>query len=173
MDLEEVEEEEESHQYPSRREREREEERERKREGESKKKIKEKRKIKKEKKKKVGRASPSWTVIPASGVPGVPASLLTDGGWVVVVDGQAKSKKIVYFKNLSKTIRYFFLVVSLPLRRVFKTFSKKNSKKIKKNKFVKKFRTTFFFSNFFEFFIKKSIFLEHYSIFISSCFFAP
>ena len=29
----------------------------------------------------------------------------------------------------SKTIRYFFLVVSLPLRRVLKTFSEKNLKK--------------------------------------------
>ena len=29
-------------------------------------------------------------------------------------DGQPKSKKITYFKNFSKTIRYFFLVVSLP-----------------------------------------------------------
>ena len=58
--------------------------------------------------------------------------------------GQAKSKKIMYFQHFSKTIRYFFLVVSRPLRRVFKTFSEKNSKKIKKIKFVKKFRTTFF-----------------------------
>ena len=44
-------------------------------------------------------------------------------------DGQAKSKKITYFKNFSKTILYFFLVVSRPLRRVFKTFSVKNSEK--------------------------------------------
>ena len=58
--------------------------------------------------------------------------------------GQAKSKKIMYFQHFSKTIRYFFLVVSLPLRRVFKTFSEKNSKKMKIFKFVKKFRTTFF-----------------------------
>ena len=71
-------------------------------------------------------------------------------GWVVVVmgdgwvDGQANSKKMMYFQYFSKTIRYFFLVVSLPLRRLFKTFSEKNSKKIKKIKFVKKFRTTFF-----------------------------
>merc|ERR1711973_1065345 len=50
------------------------------------------------------------------------------------------SKKV----NFSKTIRYFFLVVSLPLRRGFKTFSDKNSKKMKIFKFVKKFRTTFF-----------------------------
>ena len=68
------------------------------------------------------------------------------------MDGQAKSKKIMYLKNFSKTIRYFFLVVSRPLRRVFKTFSEKNSKKIKKIKFFKKFRTTFFsaISRFFE-----------------------
>ena len=37
--------------------------------------------------------------------------------------------KKVYF---SKSIRCFFLVVSRPLRRLFKTFSEKNSKKIKK-----------------------------------------
>merc|ERR1712081_147228 len=43
------------------------------------------------------------------------------------------SKK-VYF---SKTIRYFFLVVLRPLRRLLKTFSEKNSKKIKKIKFLK------------------------------------
>ena len=74
-------------------------------------------------------------------------------GWVT--DGQAKSKKIMYFQHFSKTIRYFFLVVSRPLRRVFKTFSEKNSKKIKIFKFVKKFRTTFFFSDFFDFLSKK------------------
>ena len=50
-------------------------------------------------------------------------------GWWVVMDGQAKSKKIKYFQHFSKTIRHFFLVVSLPLRRVFKTFYEKNSKK--------------------------------------------
>ena len=68
------------------------------------------------------------------------------------MDGQAKSKKITYFKNISKTIQYFFLVVSRPLRRVLKTFSEKNSKKIKILKFVKKFRTIFFqrFLRFFE-----------------------
>merc|ERR1711955_155663 len=79
--------------------------------------------------------------------------VLTDGwvmgdGWVMDgwKDGQAKSKKIMYFQHFSKAIRYFFLVVSLPLRKVSKTFSEKNSKKIKISKFVKKFRTTFFFS---------------------------
>ena len=56
-------------------------------------------------------------------------------GWVMDgwTGGQAKSKKIMYFQNISKTIQYFFLVVSRPLRRLFKTFSEKNSKKIKKN----------------------------------------
>ena len=73
-------------------------------------------------------------------------------------DGQAKSEKIMYFQHFSKTIRYFFLVVSRPLRRVFKTFSEKNSKKMKIFKFVKKFRTTFFFQRFFRFLIKKSYF---------------
>ena len=55
-------------------------------------------------------------------------------------DGQPKSKKITYFKNFSKTIRYFFLVVSRPLRRVLKTFSEKNSKKNKICILCKKFR---------------------------------
>ena len=66
--------------------------------------------------------------------------------------GQAKSKKIMYFKNFSKTIRYFFLVVSRPLRKVFKTFSAKNSKKNKNFILSKKFRTIFFsaISRFFE-----------------------
>ena len=54
------------------------------------------------------------------------------------------------FSNFSKNIRYFFLVVSRPLRKVFKKFSEKNSKKIKIFKFVKKFRTTFFFQRFLE-----------------------
>merc|ERR1711954_396140 len=49
------------------------------------------------------------------------------------------SKKV----NFSKTIGYFFLVVSCPLRKLLKTFSEKKSKKIKIFKFVKKFRTTF------------------------------
>ena len=69
--------------------------------------------------------------------------------------GQAKSKKIMYLQNFSRTIQYFFLVVSWPPRRVLMTFSEKNSKKIKISKFVKKFRTTFFFSDFFDFFSKK------------------
>ena len=124
-----------------------------------------------------------------------------------MTDGQAKSKKIMYFQHFSKTTRYFFLVlslplrrlfqtfseknqkisnnfffsaifsiflskkvyfsnitryfflvVSLPLRRLFKTFSEKNSKKIKIFKFVKKFRTSFFFSDFFDFLSKKVYF---------------
>ena len=72
--------------------------------------------------------------------------VLTDGGWMDDgwVDGQAKSIKITYFENFLKTTRYFFQIVSRPLRRVFKTFSEKNSKKIKKIKFVQKFRTIFF-----------------------------
>ena len=56
-----------------------------------------------------------------------------DGWWwmVVVADGRAAKieKKIMFFKNFSNTIRYFFLVVSRPLRRFFKTFSQKSSKK--------------------------------------------
>ena len=65
--------------------------------------------------------------------------------------GQRKSKKIMYFKNFSKTIRYFFLVVSRPLRRVFKTFSWKSSKKNKIFMIFFKFRTIFF-QRFFRFF---------------------
>ena len=87
-----------------------------------------------------------------------------------MVDGQPKSKKITYFSNFSKTIRYFFLVVSRPLRRVFKTFSEKNSKKIKKFKFVKKFRTTFFLSDFFDFLSKKvnfSISIRYFFLVVS------
>ena len=76
--------------------------------------------------------------------------VLTDGwmdGWVM--DGRAAEvEKITYFKNFSKTIQYFFLVVSRPLRRVLKTFSEKNSKKTKIFNFCKKFRTIFFFSDF-------------------------
>ena len=68
-------------------------------------------------------------------------------GWVMG-DGQPKSKKITYLKNFSKTIRYFFLVVSRPLRRVFKTFSEKISKKNLIFILCKKFRTIFFFSDF-------------------------
>ena len=70
----------------------------------------------------------------------------------MMVDGSRKSKKIMYFKNFSKTTRYFFLVASRPLRRVFKTFYEKNSKKNKIFIFCKKFRTIFFssISRFFE-----------------------
>merc|ERR1711973_514941 len=57
--------------------------------------------------------------------------------------------------GFSKTIRYFFLVVSRPLRKVFKKFSEKNSKKIKNFICFKFFLTTFFFSDFFVFFSKK------------------
>ena len=94
-----------------------------------------------------------------------------DGWWM---DGRAAEvEKITYFKNFSKTIQYFFLVVSRPLRRVLKTFSEKNSKKTKIFNFCKKFRTIFFFSDFFGFFIKKNIFLEQKSIFFPSCFASP
>ena len=66
------------------------------------------------------------------------------------MDGQRKSKKIMNFKNFSNTIQYFLLVVSRPLRRVFKTFSWKSSKKNKISMIFFKFRTIFF-SNFFNF----------------------
>ena len=64
------------------------------------------------------------------------------------------SKKV----NFSKNIRYFFLVLSRPPRRVLKPFSEKNSKKIKNFKFFKFFRTTFFFEDFFDFLTKKTYF---------------
>merc|ERR1712198_654108 len=57
--------------------------------------------------------------------------------------GQRKSKKNMYFKNFSNTIQYFFLVVSRPLRRLFKTFSQKSSKKNKIFMIFLKFRTIF------------------------------
>ena len=93
-----------------------------------------------------------------SGVPGQSRLVLTDGwmgdGWMGDgwTGGQAKSKKIMYFQHFSKTIRYFFLVVSCPLRSVFKTFSEKNSKKIKFLFYVKNFAQFFFsaISRFFE-----------------------
>ena len=74
---------------------------------------------------------------------------MVDGGWWM--DGQRKSKKIMYFKNFSNTIQYFLLVVSRPLRRVFKTFSWKSSKKNKIFMIFFKFRTIFF-QRFFRFF---------------------
>ena len=77
-------------------------------------------------------------------------------------DGQPKSKKITYFKNFSKTIRYFFLVVLRPLRRVFKTFSAKNSKKNKNFIYLKNF-AQFFFNDFIDFL--RSVVLVIWSIF--------
>ena len=80
--------------------------------------------------------------------------------------GQAKSKKIMYFQHFSKTIRYFFLVVSPPPRRLSNTFSKKKSKKLKNFKFFKKFRTIFFFSDFFDFLSKKVNFSKTFKYFL-------
>ena len=81
-------------------------------------------------------------------------------------------QKSMFFKNFSKTIRYFFRIVSRPLRRVSKTFSEKKSKKKSNFIFVKKFRTTFF-SAILSIFYQKSIFLKNYSIFFPSCFASP
>jgi len=86
--------------------------------------------------------------------------VMDDGWWVIGdgwIDGQAKSKKIMYFKNISKATLYFFLVVSRPFRRALKTFSEKNS-------FFYKISNIFFYRDFFDFFIKKSIFSKttHY-----------
>ena len=79
------------------------------------------------------------------------------------MDGHRKSKKIMYFKNFSNTIQYFFLVVSRPLRRVFKTFSEKISKKNKILILCKKFRTIFFFQRFLDFL--RSVVVVIWSIF--------
>merc|ERR1712002_517778 len=69
-----------------------------------------------------------------------------DGGWA-----GSENRKIMYFKNFSNPIQYFLLVVSRPLRRVFKTFSWKSSKK--KNFFMIFFKfRTIFFQRFFRFF---------------------
>ena len=74
------------------------------------------------------------------------------------------------FPNFSKSVYFFLLTVSHAFRRVLKTFSEKNSKKIKIIKFVKKFRTTFFFpKNIQDFFFVFGIF-RNYSIFFPSCF---
>ena len=54
--------------------------------------------------------------------------VLTEGGWT---DGQAESKKVMYFKNISKPLQFFFLIVSRLIRRVLETFCDANSKKIK------------------------------------------
>ena len=105
-----------------------------KKQRKKKKKVKEKKSNKKKKKrnqkeenKEKEKPSVPKPVTPATGYQ-ASAPTCIDGwdgmGWVmVVVDGQAKSKKNTYFKNISKTIRYFFLVVSCLLRRVLKTFS--------------------------------------------------
>ena len=63
-------------------------------------------------------------------------------GWMV--DGWMVCTKTMFFGNISKNTHFFGLTVFGPLRRLFKTFFLKNSKKIKKFKFVKKFRTIFF-----------------------------
>ena len=77
--------------------------------------------------------------IPAPGYQAQSQPVLTDGGggrWmVVVVDGHELSKKNMFFENISKTTRYFFLTVSRPLRRGFRTSFVKISKKLKKIKF--------------------------------------
>ena len=57
----------------------------------------------------------------------------------------------MYFQNISKTTKYFFLVVCWPPSKVFKTFFEKKLKKIKFVFFVKTFEQ-FFFQRFFRFF---------------------
>ena len=52
---------------------------------------------------------------------------MVDGGWM---DGQRKLKKIMYFKNFSNTIRYFFLVFRVPLEDFLRHFLGK-ARKIK------------------------------------------
>ena len=100
-----------------------------------------------------------------------PAIFYFDGWWwwwmvVVVVDGHELSKKNMFFENISKTTRYFFLTVSRPLRRGFRTSFVKISKKVKKIKFWKKFRTIFFFSDFSDFL--RSVLGVIWSIFLGS-----
>ena len=73
-------------------------------------------------------------------------------GWVMG-DGRAgKVEKNDVFSTFLKNYSIFFLVVSLPPRRVSKTFSEKNSKKSKIFILCKIFRTIFFssISRFFE-----------------------
>ena len=76
-----------------------------------------------------------------------------------------KNKKSDFFLNISNEVQ----------KHIFKGTKRieKKSKKIKIFKFVKKFRTTFFFQRFFRYFFKKSDFLKNYSIFFPSCFSAP
>ena len=79
-----------------------------------------------------------------------------------------KSKNFAFFsinfydfyqkKHNSQKLLNIFLVVSRLFKRVLKTFSEKNLKKIKRFKLVKKFRTPFFFSDFFIFLSKKVYF---------------
>ena len=62
------------------------------------------------------------------------------GGWM---DGRAgKVEKNHVFSKYIKKYSNFFLVVSLNLRKGFKTFSEKNFKKIKRFKYVKNFFKT-------------------------------
>ena len=77
--------------------------------------------------------------------------------------GQANSKKIMYFQHFSKTIQYFFLVISRPLRRVFKTFSEKNSKKKVDFFFIKKFHNISFFYRIFDFLRTKYWYFQNIS----------
>ena len=61
-----------------------------------------------------------------------------------VTDGHLEVKKHTFFENISKTARFFFLVVWRPIRRVSKTFSGKFSKMKSEIFPIKKFRTIFF-----------------------------
>ena len=82
------------------------------------------------------------------------------------MDGRAsKFDKIMYFQHFSKTIRYFFLAVSSPIKRFFKTYSEKNSKKIEIFSFVKKNRVTFFSAIFSIFYQKPYIYQKLLYIF--------
>ena len=84
-----------------------------------------------------------------------------------------EGQKIMFFRNFSKDSQYFFLNVSAPLRKVFKTSFVKISKFLKNLKIFKKFRTIFFS----EIFRPKNHvfqkFLERFSIFFSKCFASP
>ena len=49
-----------------------------------------------------------------------------------------------FVAHISENTQYFLVNISRPLRRIIKACFVKNSKKIKKTKFFKKFRTIFF-----------------------------
>ena len=80
-------------------------------------------------------------VLQPSGVPGESQLVLTDGwdGWMGWMDGLVRTCFCSAY--CSKTTWYMTLIVSMPLRRRFKTSFVKKSEFFKKLFFLKKFRT--------------------------------